>query len=557
MVLADLFSYSEDAQCAYLTIAKLDSFITQRDILQILAENNLSSALVHADIFPTIISEFQKETRTLDEIEEPKIILIAECRDAYFETRVEKDALSVLLIFTQAYDGKGVTFEQIMQDLESKKIKYGIDEDAIKLFLQRTTQLKAGKMDSGVIAHGLACENGVDARFEYFIDPCINRKYIPEIDKESGKIDILKSYHMLTVYESEPLMRLHPATQGKVGVNVYAQEIKPIQGKVLSFKDYEGTRINAEDKNLLEATMSGQPKFFSDGATVINILEIDDVDMHCGNIDFDGSIIVRGDIKPKMKVKVTGDLEVRGVIEDAVIDVSGELFAVKGIIGKQNVEMEDLSCVINVDGNIESDFAQYARIECTQDIKIQSYVSHCEIITQGRLIVCNEAHSTGTIMGGVVCADKGIEATYLGTQAEVETHCEIFFHYTKLCKRIAEEQQRRDVYRTTLYKLDLIRKKLGSMKEHVDEKKREEKLLMVSHNQHSYEDLLVESTLRLEKAMACLEEDEKKVNIIIYKCAYPGCKLTVGVHRLAITKEKSPMKYCLHHGKLRKYRHQS
>lgn len=557
MVLADLFSFSDDKQCAYLTIAKLENPITQRDIVHALAENHLGSALVHADIFPMLVSEINRETRTLDEIKEPKIILIAERRDAFFEIRTAKDNLSASLIFTQAYDGKGVTPEQVMQAIDDKKIEYGINNEAIHTFLQDTILLESGKMDSVVIAQGVPCENGRDAYFEYFIDPNISRRYVPEVDKKTGKINILRSYHMLTVNEGEPLMRLHPATQGRVGINIFAQEIKPIQGKVLSFKNYEGSRLNAEDENLLEASMSGQPKFYSDGAGVVNILEVDNVDMHSGNIDFDGSIIVRGDIKPKMKVKVSGDLEVRGVIEDACIEVTGELFAVKGIIGKKNPEMESLSCVIKVDGDIESDFAQYARIECTQDIRIQNYVSHCEVITQGRLIVTNDRHTTGSIIGGVLCADKGIEATYLGTQAEIETHCEIFFHYIKLCKRIAEEEQRRDVYRTTLYKLDLIKKKLEAIKDSDDQGKREEKLLTVTHNQRSYENLLVESTLRLEALQAKLVEDEKKVSVTIHKCAYPGCKLTVGVHRLAITKEKSPMRYRLQHGKLRKYRLQA
>lgn len=548
MELADLLSFSNDYKYAYLSISKVDSPFGKDDLLRLLDGGKMQGTLIHEELFSDLIAKIKAENEYLDEKERPEKHLIAERRDAGFEILIAEDGLSATLNFTQAYGGAPITQQQIMEDLDAKRIKYGVKSLVIKAFLEQSTRIESGATQSVIIAEGLPCVDGEDARFEYLVR-MEEQVFTPQVD-ESGKVDMRNSYNMLTVLEGEPLIRLHPATPGKAGINVHNEAIPPTPGTSLSFKMYDGSRINEDDPNLLEANIGGQPKIFRDGASVSNVLNLKQIDLHSGNVDFDGSIIVMGDIAPKMSVTVTGDLEVRGLIEDANIKVRGNLIVGKGIIGKKSNEEEDLTCVIRAGGTIHSTFAQYAHIESSHDITMISYVSNCEVITNGKLIVTNSNHTAGTIMGGSIRADRGIEVTHMGTSADIITNCEIFFYYSELYRKITSELKRQDELKNALYKLFLLKKKLNSVELKVNQQRKESELAVIAHNEAHYNKQIMKSKEFSDRLMARLKQDENSVDMKVYGHLYTGCRLTIGVHNISVKSEEIAIRYRLVDGKL-------
>lgn len=548
MELADLLSFSNDYKYAYLSISKVDSPFGKDDLLRLLDGGKMQGTLIHEELFSDLIAKIKAENEYLDEKERPEKHLIAERRDAGFEILIAEDGLRATLNFTQAYGGAPITQQQIMEDLDAKRIKYGVKSLVIKAFLEQSTRIESGATQSVIIAEGLPCVDGEDARFEYLVR-MEEQVFTPQVD-ESGKVDMRNSYNMLTVLEGEPLIRLHPATPGKAGINVHNEAIPPTPGTSLSFKMYDGSRINEDDPNLLEANIGGQPKIFRDGASVSNVLNLKQIDLHSGNVDFDGSIIVMGDIAPKMSVTVTGDLEVRGLIEDANIKVRGNLIVGKGIIGKKSNEEEDLTCVIRAGGTIHSTFAQYAHIESSHDITMISYVSNCEVITNGKLIVTNSNHTAGTIMGGSIRADRGIEVTHMGTSADIITNCEIFFYYSELYRKITSELKRQDELKNALYKLFLLKKKLNSVELKVNQQRKESELAVIAHNEAHYNKQIMKSKEFSDRLMARLKQDENSVDMKVYGHLYTGCRLTIGVHNISVKSEEIAIRYRLVDGKL-------
>lgn len=548
MELADLLSFSDDYKYAYLSISKVDSPFGKDDLLYLLDESKMQGTLIHEALFPDLLKKIKAETEYLSEKERPEKVLIAERRDYQFEIVISEDALSVTLNFTQAYGGALITLEPIMEALDAKRVKYGIKNIVLKAFLEQSTRVDPGATQSVLIASGLPSVDGEDAYFEYLVKTG-DEVFTPKVD-ESGKVDMRNSYNMLTVLEGESLIRLHPATPGKDGINVYNEPVQPTPGMSLSFKLYDGSRLNKDDPNLLEAEIGGQPKVFRDGASVSNVLNLKKIDLHSGNIDFDGSIIVMGDIAPKMSVVVTGDLEVRGLIEDANIKVKGDLIVGKGIIGKKNPEMEDLSCTIKAGGTIHSTFAQYAHIESSHDITMTSYVSNCEVITNGKLIVTNSNHTAGTIMGGSICADRGIETTHIGTSADIITNCEIFFYYTELYRKITSELKRQEELKNALYKLFLIKKKLKSVALKVNQQRKDAELAVIAHNEAHYNKQIVKSKELSDRLTVRLKKDENAVDLKVYGHLYPGCRLSIGAHRVSVKSEEIAIRYRLIDGKL-------
>jgi uncharacterized protein (DUF342 family) len=59
-----------------------------------------------------------------------------------------------------------------------------------------------------------------------------------------------------------------------------------------------------------------------------------DVDYHVGNIDFDGSVIIAGDVLPEFQIRAKGNVEVFGTVDDAVIEAGGDVIVQYGIFSK-------------------------------------------------------------------------------------------------------------------------------------------------------------------------------------------------------------------------------
>ena len=59
-----------------------------------------------------------------------------------------------------------------------------------------------------------------------------------------------------------------------------------------------------------------------------------DVDYNTGNIDFVGTIVIRGNVRSGFKVKADGDIRIIGSVEGAELEAAGSIEISAGIIGQ-------------------------------------------------------------------------------------------------------------------------------------------------------------------------------------------------------------------------------
>lgn len=95
---------------------------------------------------------------------------------------------------------------------------------------------------------------------------------------------------------------------------------------------------------------------------VDEVLSVKQVDARHGHIDFEGGLIVSGDVNPGMKIRVSGDIVIGGFIEGGWIEAGGSITVRHGIIGRRNEQGEYL-CQLNAQGEIHASYAQYAQLE--------------------------------------------------------------------------------------------------------------------------------------------------------------------------------------------------
>ena len=134
-------------------------------------------------------------------------------------------------------------------------------------------------------------------------------------------------------------MRRIPPTTGTVGRNVRGGVVEPEPGNNELFAEsLLGAYVAADDANLLRAVFSGQPVRCGNGVTVEPILHFRNVNMATGNVSFDGTVSIEGEVLPGMKVHATGDIVVGGVIDGAELKAGGDIRIGGGIIAKAQVE---------------------------------------------------------------------------------------------------------------------------------------------------------------------------------------------------------------------------
>jgi uncharacterized protein (DUF342 family) len=347
------------------------------------------------------------------------VITIGECVDAEFSLKFSDDNMQVTLSCTPAQGGKPVTKKQILDELYGQGITFGVNEQAIDEALQ------GDEVHDQPIAQGKAAENGKDGYFEKLIEDIRDRR--PRID-EQGRAYYNDITQFVTVKAGDALIRRIPPTEGIAGKTVKGQVIPPTPGEAAMFADnLPGIRIAENNSNLLLADIAGQPVFVENGALVESTITVNDVDQNTGNIVFEGSVMVNGNVTTGMKIEVEGDALIKGMVEEASeITAGGDIIVQQGIIGRGAV-FDDHgkpgkgTARLTSKGSISARFIENAMVNAGRCVEVKELIAHSDVSAKHHVTVGGKGAKRGHIMGGVTRAEQYIQAEVLGSPASVST----------------------------------------------------------------------------------------------------------------------------------------
>ncbi|MGL5588617.1 MAG: DUF342 domain-containing protein, partial [Aeromonas veronii] len=342
-------------------------------------------------------------------------IPVGKRQDARLAVIVEKDRMSAIAQITADWGGKYVTLEQLKEAIAISEIKQGVSEQLLTAAIQSAKEAAPGSQLKLVIANGQPAVNGQDTRYERLVETPAERILKPQ-ELGHGKVDLRDLGSIVTVKAGAPLMRRHPATVGVPGFTVTGQDLPAKDGKDSPMSAGEGTFISPDDPDLLIAGRAGLPCQEKAGMKVDEVLSVKQVDARHGHIDFEGGLIVSGDVNPGMKIRVSGDIVIGGFIEGGWIEAGGSITVRHGIIGRRNEQGEYL-CQLNAQGEIHASYAQYAQLEAGGNIQIQSQLSHCYSRSGQDIKVGDSNMRKGTLLGGTSIANRLIMAPSLGAEA--------------------------------------------------------------------------------------------------------------------------------------------
>ncbi|MDH5259664.1 MAG: FapA family protein, partial [Gammaproteobacteria bacterium] len=465
-------------------------------------------------------------------------ICIAEKRDAEVSILIPRDKMAAHLTILKPQGGKPATLDMVKQKLAEKGVRYGFLPQAIK------TAILSGEADELLIAQGEPGVDGEDAKFTCLIK---NMKIRTPKISEDGHVDYRDLGEIQVVHANEKLMRRDPATMGTPSKNIFGEVINPRPGKDIKFAaGLEGVKTSPENFNILIATVTGQPIVCENGVNVEKTMKVENVDLKSGNIIFDGSIIVDGDVTSGMKVKASGDIKIKGMVENAVIEAGGDINIKGAVVGRSenNAPVSDDLVKIEALGSVSAKFIENAHVSSGNKIMVQDWVIKSTLHSTNEIIVGKKDATKGQIVGGSITSGILIKAMNIGSSAGATTHIQvgdandIEKEKDKLGVKISQKSK-------ALFELQKVFKDLKNNPTN----QAKETLKKALRSKQQYEHELV--ALRSQEAILDTEKKRaQNAKIIVEKKVYSGTSINISQYNKDIQDDLSGRTFATKDGKI-------
>ena len=324
-----------------------------------------------------------------DEEEEPYARLIVE---------MPRDKMKATIKYDTRDGARLPTKEMVMAALSDAGVVYGINEDAIDIGIRSLTPF--------VAAEGLLPIPGENAYIDRKFDLGIQGK--PVVD-EYDKVDYKDLNLFVLAKENQTLAIRIPQTKGTPGKNILGEPVPAQNGRPCPMPEGKNTKVVGEHR--LIATVNGQIVDKGSRISVDPRLEIKGgVGVQTGDIEFDGTVQIKGDVEQGFKVKATGDIEIKGSVNGA--EVTGRnVYISGGITGADRAK-------VYAEHDVRTAFAENALIEAGNDIFIADIALHSQI-RAGKRLIMEDKH--GQITGGHAVAGEVVSVKVIGNSSFVVT----------------------------------------------------------------------------------------------------------------------------------------
>lgn len=338
-------------------------------------------------------------------------------RESY-QLKISEDQMTVTARFyPPSGTGKRISMEDFIRDLRGNKIVYGLQMGVLQNHFQDGEYCK-----DLVVAVGRETRHGRDGQVRYFFNTDL--RAAPTL-KEDGSVDF---FHLNTINhckKGEMLAQLIPEDPGEPGMNVFGVQLKPraVKRAVLKFGHHIAL---SEDHMSISSEVDGHVMLVEGKVFVSDVYEVENVDNSTGNIDFEGSVQVNGNVCSGFAVSARGNVIVKGVVEGATVYAGGDIVISRGMNGMGKGHLE-------AGGNIIAKFLENATANAVGYVSSES-ILHSKVMAGTEITVSGKR---GFITGGHVCAGNKVVVKNLGANLGAATIVEVGVN-----PRVKEEQQK-------------------------------------------------------------------------------------------------------------------
>ena len=343
-----------------------------------------------------------------------------------YSIEVSQDNMQVILRFYPAsQSGKRTTMDSVIRDLRYRNVVYGIQMNVLQDHF----------MSDGIygtdliVAKGKEPRHGTDASVRYYFNTDVHAQ--PTL-KDDGTVDYFHLNMINPCRKGQLLAEIIPEDEGEYGITVQGAKIRPRQVKKAHLEFGHNIEIS-EDRKKLTSLVDGHVSLVEGKVFVSDVYEVENVDLSTGNIEFEGSVQVRGNVSSNFEIRAGGNVIISGVVEGACIEAGGNIIIARGMNGMAKG-------ILKAGGNIVAKFLENATVSAGGYVNTES-ILHSNVTASTEIQVTGKR---GFITGGHVRAGQRIEVKTLGatlgapTVVEVGVDPEKKAEYMKLQKEISE-----------------------------------------------------------------------------------------------------------------------
>ncbi|MFB4167471.1 DUF342 domain-containing protein [Virgibacillus sp. JSM 102003] len=433
----------------------------------------------------------------------------------FFVVSASNDRMFAYLDYTGDNDKSELRLDrnEIIQFLHDNKITAGIDENALDTLLT----VNNSDIYPLLIAKGVSPEDGKDGKINYEFNLDDNRT------NKTSNWNFRDVMRIPSVMEGQRLATLTLPTSGITGSDVFGRPIQARPGKASRLKSGENVVFREDDLSYY-ATIEGQISITERSIQVLSVFEVkEDLSMKQGNLDFVGSIIIKGDVPSGYTVKAKGDISIFGMVEAATIIAEGSVYISEGLSGLKKG-------FINAGENLRIGYINQGTVYAGNDIYAENSILHSNI-TAKQQVFCQR----GNIIGGSISAGKLVEAKDIGNRLGTKT--EIAFGFNKTtADREKKLLAKKEELQGTLSKLKTIEKKMVDQ-ENSDTAKAKITLLRIKNSYQKAADQLEEAEKTLEQLTAELGSEHESL-LIIRGHVYPNVIVSFGKFKRKIERNQ-------------------
>ena len=287
-----------------------------------------------------------------------------------------------------SFDEPAFESQELLTYLDQLGIIHGLELRAIE------DAAAAGRAEQLLVARGQHADPGEHARVEYHF--ARRGEPPPPQARDSNPLAMFDP--------GETLLRLTPARQGKPGKTIFGIDlpVEPVHDMAIEAGDNVEV-LDQEGVLVFTALMRGAPMLEKNLLSVRDHLVIKgDLTPEHGNIHFEGRISIGGNIPNGYRVETGGDLNVRGVINEATLKVAGDLQVDSGFMGG----------LAEVGGDLSAKYIDNARLRVGGTIRVANEIIGARIDCLGHI----EA-PRAVMRGGLVRALRGMTLNVIGSDS--------------------------------------------------------------------------------------------------------------------------------------------
>ncbi len=341
------------------------------------------------------------------------------------EVRISPDEMEASLYLVKPESKTEYTVADLLELLQKNHITFGIDMKAVELMQKGAIYNREVR-----IAKGVAPVDGQDGYYLYNFDMDLNSK--PTV-RDDGSVDYWSVHAIEMVEAGQVIATYNEPIPGQDGTTVTGKPLRAKRGRPLPPIVGKGF-TRSDDGMTYTADVTGKIEMQNNRIVISSVYEVrGDVDLHTGNIDFRGDVVIHGNVTAGSVVKATGTITVDGICEACTLEAGKGVLLRGGVLGGEKA-------VIRSKRDIQAKFFEYCFVEAEGCIRLNSALN-CKLVSYERIFL--DGKHAG-IVGGEAYATSGIEADTLGNVNEVRTQVHVGTSAEILRNIIDLESQIRD-----------------------------------------------------------------------------------------------------------------